>query len=176
MTRSTFLQKVKHYLPPNPVCAEIGVLQGEFSEMILRDLKPSKLYLIDPFETGKEKYETGIPIAYSSEEDYKIVKGMFGENEKVVIYRGYSHEAITIFYDHTVDFIYHDASHLYADVKRDLNEWKNKLSEGGIMALHDYVHLNDFGVIQATDEFCKENNFEILILNEYGGDVALRKI
>jgi len=50
-----------------------------------------------------------------------------------------------------------------------------KLKKGGIMGLHDYTDMYGFGVIEAVDEWCIENNFEIIILNNNGFDVALRK-
>ena len=40
-------------LPKRSVCAEIGVYEGRFSELILRIARPRKLHLIDPW-----KYET----------------------------------------------------------------------------------------------------------------------
>ncbi|MGH7917596.1 MAG: hypothetical protein ACREQE_09015, partial [Candidatus Binataceae bacterium] len=48
-------------LPRGAVCAEIGVLEGDFSERIIALTRPRRLHLIDPwkFEPG-ETYERAV--------------------------------------------------------------------------------------------------------------------
>ena len=89
VTRRKFLQEVKKLIPANPTCAEIGVFEGGFSHKILELLKPSTLYLIDPWEVGSDKngatatYESwdGDPnalfTAYSTESEQQKVKDQF---------------------------------------------------------------------------------------------------
>jgi hypothetical protein len=43
------------------------------------------------------------------------------------------------------------------------------------MAGHDYFTYDNFGVIQAVDEFVKEHNFEMIIFNNAGFDWALKQ-
>ena len=43
------------------------------------------------------------------------------------------------------------------------------------MCGHDYTGNYSDHVIKAVDEFMVEHNFEMIILNENGGDFALRK-
>lgn len=181
-SRESFLEVVSGFLPENPIAAELGVFQGDFSEMIFKILNPYRLYLIDPFKIGTATYGPSFnnqPIAYSTEADYKILKERIeADNEfaqVAIIHKKYSHEAVHSFRNNEIDFIYHDASHHYYDVKLDLKGWLPKLKPGGIMAGHDYINLHGFGVIQAVDEFCTENNFEMIILNENGGDFALKR-
>lgn len=181
-SRESFLEAVKGYLSENPIIAELGVLQGDFSEMIFKALKPEALFLIDPFEIGKETYGKEFnnqPTAYSTESDYNKLMERLMNNEAflktAIIYKDYSYDRVHKFRRSVFDFIYHDASHEYEDIKRDLREWLPKLKEHGIMAGHDYVNLNGFGVIQAVDEFCKEHNFEMILFNSNGGDYALKR-
>jgi hypothetical protein len=79
------------------------------------------------------------------------------------------------FPDNYFDFIYIDSCHLYNAVKSDLNIFLPKLKEGGLMSGHDYLSFDNFGVIQAVNEFCDEHNFEMIILNNKGFDWTLVK-
>lgn len=180
-TREAFLRAVWQYIPQGSVCAEIGVLRGDFSQMILDILKPKYLILIDPFITNKE-FDYGaelqyLPTAYSTESDYEKLMVRF-EKEiaggKVICDKQFSYEAVNDYPDNFFDVIYIDASHLYEDVKLDLNNFLPKLKPNGICAGHDYGN-ELFGVTKSVDEFIKENNFQMIILNEQGGDFALKR-
>ena len=156
-------------------CVEIGVFRGGFSKMIL-EKNPLYLYLVDPFEHSEENYGPGqITTAYSDADDLRIVKTRFKDDKRVIVMKYYSHDIAYTFQDNYFDFIYHDASHLYKDLKRDLNEWLPKLKTGGIMAGHDYTENYKEYVVKAVDEFCKENNFEMFLFNQQGGDFALKR-
>ncbi|MCS4117578.1 class I SAM-dependent methyltransferase [Salinibacter ruber] len=77
--RSFLLEK----MPKNAVCAEIGVWEGKFSDMILRRTNPSKLYLIDPWEFQPDfpNRMYGGKVAKKQKEmelRYEAVKRMFG--------------------------------------------------------------------------------------------------
>lgn len=179
-TRESFLQELKKHLPEKVWCAEIGVFRGDFSQMILDIINPIGLTLIDPFITehghtyGAELHY--LPTAYSGDEQYYDVLKRFQHfGNRVFIYREFSYNCTNKFFDQSFDFIYHDASHLYEDLKRDLVDWLPKVNEHGLVCGHDYTDNPAFGVRQAVDEFCKENNFEMIILNEQGGDFALKR-
>lgn len=177
--REQFLDEVWKLMDVDSICAEIGVLYGDFSKMIYSKFTPIELVLIDPFKQNEKYYHDGLNYlltAYSTQKDYESVLKKFENIHTVVINRCYSYEAVKGYENSFFDFIYHDASHLYEDIKRDLNDWLPKLIPGGLMCGHDYIQHESFGVIQAVDEFCKEHNFEMIILNENGGDYALRKI
>ena len=63
------------------------------------------------------------------------------------------------FADGALEFVYVDATHLYADAARDLAAWWPKLRVGGVMAGDDYFNgyvphaKYTFGVKDAVDEF-----------------------
>ncbi len=181
-TREQFLRELKELLPYNCTGAEIGVLNGDFSRMILNVIQPKKLFLIDPFGICIDTYGEELSFlstAYSTAADYLGVLNRF-ENEilyqYVVVDNDFSYNAVKRYKDQSLDFVYIDASHKYEDVKIDLNGWLPKVKEGGLIAGHDYVEFKGFGVIKAVDEFIIENNFEMVIFNENGGDYALKKI
>lgn len=58
------------------------------------------------------------------------------------------------------DLIYHDAAHDYAGVYADLIHWFPKLKSGGILIVDDYCPSGWPGVVQAVDQFVKENDLD----------------
>lgn len=177
-TREEFLEAVDDYLPPRPKCVEIGVLAGEFSRMILDILYPDTLVLIDPYKKNEVKYASGLTTAYSTEEDFQRLIMDFEKEIKsgeAIIDRRFSYEAVRSFSDGVFDFIYLDGSHLYNDVRRDLTEWLPKMKTNSLVCGHDYHRIEDFGVIEAVNDFIEENGFEMVILNDNGGDWALKR-
>lgn len=183
-SREEFLITAERFLnyknPYRPICFEIGVLYGDFSQKIIDLIKPVALMLVDPFNISKECYDKGLdylPTAYSNQENFVRVSNRFKylmSLNRVYIWRDYSYNIVNRI-SNNLDFVYHDASHLYKDLKRDLNDWLPKMEKQGLVAGHDYGNELFPGVKQAVDEFCKEHNFEMIILNENGGDYALRR-
>ena len=55
-SRDDFLKCVSGLLPHDSTCVEIGVLVGNFSRQILTNLKPQKLFLVDPWKAEGEYY------------------------------------------------------------------------------------------------------------------------
>ncbi len=175
-SRQEFLTELKKLLPVY-YAVEIGVLHGDFSRMILDILQPEYLFLIDPYEINDIKYGDGLTTAYSTETDYDLMLSKFIKeiaSGQLIVNKKYSHQAVKDYSDSTFDFLYIDGSHLYEDVKRDLNDWLPKMKPNFLICGHDYG-VKEFGVTEAVDEFCKENQFEIIIFNSDGGDFALKK-
>lgn len=186
-TREEFLKACLLHLPENPVCCEVGVYKGFFSRMIFDHLKPKYLLMVDPFETKDEPKYGGdmgnAPVLYSDGLYDEVVANFSTEvlDGRAIIFRKPSIEATKEIPDWFIDFIYIDGSHLYADVKEDLKCFLPKLRanpfghETGLLCGHDYTDQPSFGVKRAVDEFCEENNFKFVILNENGGDFALMR-
>lgn len=178
-SREEFLMEARKHLPLTPIVVEIGCYRGDFSQMLLEILNPHALYLIDAFEKGGMEYTeelNNIQSAYSNLADFDFITERFKHKKNIFIEKKFSYKAVNEFYDNTFDLIYHDSSHLYEDIKRDLNDWLPKVKLNGIVAGHDCIEFANFGVIEAVDEFCNEHNFEMIILNSNGGDFALKRI
>lgn len=179
--RVEFLRAVRKLLPVGPVCVELGVLRGDWAVELNRELRPSRLVLVDPWRVDVSKcykevafggYKQGeMPTAYSTDRHLRWTRGKLAreiEAGVVEIVRKFSFEAVSDFADGTFDFVYVDACHLYEDVKRDLEDWEPKLKRGGLLCGHDYKVFADHGVIEAVDEFCVGRGLEVCLLAKEG--------
>ena len=163
-------------LPKNGTVAEIGVDKGDFSAQILIYNQPKKLHLIDIWDTERYNKEK------RKEVELKFEKEIISQN--VVINLGYSTKVVDIFEDSYFDWIYIDTNHSYETTKEELKLYSPKMKKGGIIAGHDYVvgfwnGLVKFGVIEAVNEFCVCNDWELVYLTMENRDhrsFAIRKI
>jgi hypothetical protein len=163
-------------LPVNKVVAEIGVDKGEFSELILKITTPEKLYLIDAWEGGR--YSSNLKGIVEDKFKDEIAKGLVQVNV------GYSIQVLSTFPDFYFDWVYLDTDHSYEVTKNELAILKTKVKPQGIIAGHDYISYDwvgnhKYGVIEAVNEFCVNENWEIIYLtaetNQYRS-YAIRKI
>ena len=105
------------FLPQQGVVAEIGVWRGDFSRVILKQNKPSKLHLIDPWRFLDLDDYRNDPTNSPNEEheqNFQGVKRAFRRQEKketVVFHRNLSTEAAPTFPDQYFDWIYLDGMH-----------------------------------------------------------------
>jgi predicted O-methyltransferase YrrM len=74
-------------------------------------------------------------------------------------------DAVSLYENRSLDFIFIDASHEYEDVKKDIIAWYPKLKLGGIIAGHDYTSYD--GVKKAVDEILINKNLNIRLENSY---------
>lgn len=170
-------------LPKDAICAEVGVLAGDFSGEILRLCNPRELHLIDIFDcpdyaSSKRftAYENESFVRKRFESD--IIKG------KVTMKKGLSWEVLATYPDNYFDWVYIDAAHDYRSVVRDLEQANRVTKEGGIIVMNDYIVVdhksgNEYGVVQATNEFMINHGFEMIYFAfhpELFCDVAIRKI
>lgn len=182
--RTEFLIELKPRLPENPVCCEIGVYEGEYSQKIYEILNPKKLVLIDPFDTlidpiSNEEFYTdfgGHRTVYSndhclSQVNLRLSEGI--QNNKVLIDKNLSTNSLNNYENEFFDLIYIDACHLYESAYWDIVNYFPKLKKGGIMSGHDYNDIAAFGVKRAVNQFCEEFGYEVELLNGESGDWAL---
>lgn len=181
-SREQFLTELQPFIGTNSNGAEIGVLYGDFSQMLLETLNPKLLLLIDPYTKSQKKYDTSLGFlttAYSGEYEYQNLLSRFLHQisaGQVTVLKKFSYEAVSGIKDGSLNWVYIDGSHLHEDVKRDLQDWLPKVKTGGFIMGHDYTEVANFGVIQAVDEFKKEHGYEFFIFNQNGSDWAIKKI
>jgi len=155
------IEYMKEYFKNVPIKgAELGVFKGINAERFLNMLNIEKLHLIDTWITPScEK-------RYSYETFAKDVFGKFKENEKIIIYRENTSEAVKKIQDDSLDFIYIDADHSYSGCKEDMELWYPKLKTGGVFVGHDYFCIE--GVKKAVDEFIYSNKLKLVAFDAIG--------
>ena len=109
--RNEMLSLVKY----KGIAAELGVLNGNFSDIILKICKPRELFLIDTWLgriiSGDE--DGNNIISYDGDSLYKYVKDRFDYAENVTIIKDKT-DVIMTFDDNFFDFIYIDADHSHS--------------------------------------------------------------
>jgi hypothetical protein len=137
------------------VGAEIGVAKGKFSRVFCWSITDVKLYCIDPWTSDpNDEQDYGIENEINLAHAQKILQPF----PNVSFIRKTSIEALSLFSDESLDFVYIDANHSFDYVIRDIIEWSRKVKKGGIVSGHDYYILKNFGVILAVNTYTKAHN------------------
>lgn len=156
-------------VPSGAACAEIGVWRGDFSARILETCRPAKLHLIDPWRhlPAYDRSYYGRPDEGQETLDavYESVLARFAPGIAtgvIEVHRLTSEAAETLIGDGTLDFVYIDGNHTFEFVRRDLELYRPKLKEGGLLAGDDYSLCGwwDWGVKRAVDEAVQADAFE----------------
>jgi len=155
-------------MPKGGIVAEVGTQRGFFAKAILETCKPERLELIDlNFDLfQRDLFE---PSDLES---------------KIGVNAGDSSKLLLSFPEHHFDWIYIDADHRYAGVKKDIQAAKSRVKEGGLLLFNDYTMFSaremlPYGVPRAIHEFCNSEGWEFVYLGLSGvgyHDVAIRKL
>ncbi len=132
-------------LPKNGIGAEIGVWEGKFSEVILEVCTPKTLHLIDPWEYDPRFNNTSFGRKKNAErmpQMFDLVSAKFSGDDRVVLHRSTSQDALLEMEDASLDWIYVDGNHNEPFVSLDLALSLKKVRPGGVIAGDDY-HWND---------------------------------
>jgi len=165
-------------MPKNSICAEVGVLQGDFSKRILQITKPKILHLIDAWKvTTGEIYKT-TPLVLEQDQNkmdgkYEKVLKRFRfeiENGQVILEKGYSQEILKKFEDNYFDWVYIDANHTYEFVKRDLETSYPKIKHGGFITGDDYGYEGKWwneNTTKAVDGFVSQGFAKLIKIKNH---------
>lgn len=133
----TMLASVFHELSFT-VGAEIGVAEGVYSEILLKNIPDLTLHLVDPWETYPGFYEDkNLPNMYN-----ELERRLTGHS--AVFHKCMSMDAVKEFSDNSLDFVFIDASHDFKNVACDISEWSKKVRPGGIVFGHDYKFHGEY--------------------------------
>ncbi len=142
------------------VGAEIGVHEGEFSELLLKTSNLELLYSIDAWrKLPKEEYRDICNVAEAEQLRiyFRAAERLRSHGTRSCVLRLGSLEASALFADGLLDFVYIDANHRYEAVMSDLKAWFPKVRSGGLVSGHDFLdgsaHESEFGVRSAVEEF-----------------------
>ena len=169
---------------------ELGVFKGEFSKVILNNWSGT-LYLIDVWRPlPVEEYDDVSNNQYHSNAYSNVIENIKGYENRAFMLRMNSIDAIELFRDQTLDFIYIDANHTYESAKEDIQLWYPKIKVGGMISGHDYLpqylfdqrpneknipilmgeekdYVGMFGVNHAVNEFVVKYNLKLNLTNEF---------
>lgn len=152
--RKEFIQMLKERGTKNGV--EIGTDHGKYAQQLCEGIPGLMLSCVDPWTP----YTEGLEV-----HDQENIDKIYEEAQERLkpyscnILKVTSMEAVTTFGDDSLDFIFIDGNHDYLNVTQDLNYWYRKVKPGGIIAGHDYKEdkINNYGVIEAVNEFTQQN-------------------
>lgn len=152
------------YLAEGSVGAEVGVHLGDFSALLLAQVAPRTLHLVDPWAYQESPaYRAawfGGLAAGQPEMDrrWESVRRRFAQeivSGQIVIHRRDARDALGPLPDHALDWIYIDGNHLYPFVREDLALSLRKVRPGGLILGDDYGIAGWWadGVTRAVDAF-----------------------
>ena len=138
---------------------ELGSFQGTSTRFF--SLFVNKLYSVDI-------YDYHVPPTGRIPEMDK----MFVEAEQIFLERtkGYDNiikikkssvDAAKEFEDGSLDCVYVDAEHLYDYIRADIQAWKDKIKDGGILCGHDFDHNHSTSITKILNEFGLMNDFSV---------------
>jgi predicted O-methyltransferase YrrM len=137
--------------PSGSTFVEIGSWKGKSAAYMAVEIANSQknieFYCVDTWEGS---------IEHQNNKEIKNLYDTFLSNikpckEYIQPIRSNSLDAINLFENETIDFIFLDASHEYTDIKSDIINWLPKIRKNGILAGHDYQMCFN-GVIKAVLE------------------------
>ncbi|MGD9276367.1 MAG: class I SAM-dependent methyltransferase [Candidatus Pacearchaeota archaeon] len=117
------------------VGAEIGVLKGQYSELLCKTIPGLKMYCIDKWK----KYPTYRDFrSQDTLDEYERVARKVLARYDCIIMKAWSMDAVKVIDDSSLDFVWIDANHEFQQVTNDIAEWSKKVRPGGIVAGHDF--------------------------------------
>lgn len=150
---------------------EVGVLSGDYTELLLKYSRLSLVIAVDPWKQfHQEEYADGCNADQTVQaQRYEFVRKRLQKfGSRCQIWRKTSAQACLDIGDQELDFVYIDANHSYQACKNDLILWWPKLKPGGVFSGHDYLDdaEKNCGVKSAVDGFVKAYGQKLFIVKE----------
>jgi hypothetical protein len=131
---------------------EVGVADGRFSEHFLIDARPKTWYMVEPFPNkmlqaryspstsrrrALRRQREEMPTSWAS-------RGI-GTTSTLRFFKAFSLDKAVLdaIHPESVDFVYLDGAHDYANVARELEPYYRMLRPGGMLAGHDYCKYDE---------------------------------
>lgn len=150
---------------------EIGTDHGKYAQQLLEGIPGLHLTCVDPWTAYSEGniVHTQEEMDQIYEEAKNRTKGYTCFLDKIT-----SMDEVKLVRDNSLDFVFIDGNHSYEFVKEDIREWTKKVKPGGIVCGHDYKEdsVNNYGVIEAVNEYVEENHIAPLFILRGGGKLV----
>jgi hypothetical protein len=158
-------------LPKHSTGAELGVWEGGLSREILRVVKPSTLYLIDPWKYAPELERAWYGSANESQESMDARHGRvverFRDQQAVRVTRGKSADVLPTLSN--LDWAIIDGDHRYEAVLTDLHLVHRAVKPRSLVVCDDYVKDGKWwgdGVKRAVQDIVRQGLYEIVLVRE----------
>jgi FkbM family methyltransferase len=172
------LASLVNELFPSGKGVEIGVLNGEYSKIILERWENGQLFMVDVWRHLDGYIDmNGQDDKYHHDCLINACKNTKQWENRAHIIRMDSVASANMFPDEYFDFVYIDADHSYEGVVRDMKAWWPKVKKGGLFCGDDYipqdgdiwmtvtgkepVYAGKFGVRKAVNEFMEKNSLKV---------------
>jgi FkbM family methyltransferase len=172
------LASLVNELFPSGKGVEIGVLNGEYSKIILERWENGQLFMVDAWRHLDGYIDmNGQDDKYHHDCLIRACQNTKQWENRAHIIRMDSVASANMFPDEYFDFVYIDADHSYEGVVRDMKAWWPKVKKGGLFCGDDYipqdgdiwmtvagkepVYAGKFGVRKAVKEFMEKNNLKV---------------
>jgi hypothetical protein len=167
------------HIPKGSRCLEIGTLAGDYAEVLIKEVSPEYIHLVDVFEA----YDWEDCKRFDRKGHLNFVKNRFKNVKGIEYNKGYSDDILPKL-NKEFDYIYIDANHDYEHCKADLINSLPLLADGGIIGFNDYIvdqdHGVDYGVIEVVCEFLHENqDWEVIgfaLQENMYADIYIKKV
>jgi len=167
-TRYEFLKT----LEKNIKYLEVGVLAGDFSEAVIKEVNPKIAALVDPFQCkdyNASEYGGARWEIVRRNEHFNFVRFRFKGVACVRMYRQYFETFVTT-NRQKFNFIYLDACNDYLSVRNYLEKSAEIIEDGGIIGINDYsIYENNteattkerIEVVRAVNEFIRNTDWRV---------------
>lgn len=147
---------------------EVGAAAGHYTECLCKNNPQMIVTAVDAWQPYG---------GYTDYKKHRTLNGLFNmfkkrmsqyQNHKYI--RLFSEDAVGMFENLSLDFVYIDANHDDPWVTHDITQWARKVRKGGIVAGHDYVEVKpehrpkNWQVKVAVDRYVKNNNIKPLVI------------
>ena len=148
----------------NVVVAEIGVLEGELTKMILDNHSNVTYIQVDRWHVYSEEEqarENNSPMSFRQQKYFDDAKKNNFQNiekhiKRVKIIEDDSVNAANQIENETIDICFIDAAHSYIGVTNDITAWFPKVKKNGWIGGHD---IDRESVMNAVHDFFKDKDY-----------------
>lgn len=162
---------VAQYLPKNGIGAELGVLKGNFSRILLKYTQAKELHLIDPWYFLDAHWSWAGGNTSTVDAVCKVLSENKEDinNRRVFVHIQDDIQVLKSFPDSYFDWVYIDSSHAYLHTVMELYVLKDKVKSNGVIGGDDWrpdpTHRHH-GVYKAVVEFMVEYGYEMIYSSE----------
>jgi hypothetical protein len=159
--------------------AEIGVYRGNSAAVLAHYSRRHRrlVYLFDTYEGFETRDLTGVDAERSqafTDTSLDLVRQNVGD-DAVVYVKGFFPEAVTEDIANRQYAVVHLDCDLYASIKAGLEFFYDRLSRGGMLAIHDYSNPCWDGPKRAVDEFMPRIIEKLVLIPDKSGTAIIRK-